>query len=242
MPIPTSFTDLSSSDALNGPAGTDSPAVLDDYIRSVQGILSRCMRKGSDIPSSTTITIPVEGSFFNITGTTTIASINACYDGRTVAIRFGGALTLTHSSSLSLPGSANITTATDDFAVFVNTSGSNWKCIYYSGLVVLASAFTSFSSGFSRDFSGSVKEIKLLGDVYIQSGVTAAADGTIKTQTFKTSYASAPVVVGSTGAGNSTISSFQVHVISTSNFTWSVNLSSNSFGSGVTGKWIAIGV
>jgi hypothetical protein len=47
-------------------------------------------------------------------------------------VRFTGALTLTNSASLVLPGGVNITTAAGDYAYFVGYSGGTVRCCYYS--------------------------------------------------------------------------------------------------------------
>lgn len=68
-----------------------------------------------------------------ITGTTTITGFGTVADGVRRFVRFAGALTLTyHATSLILPGSANITTAADDEALFVSLGSGNWKCLYFT--------------------------------------------------------------------------------------------------------------
>lgn len=68
----------------------------------------------------------------NITGTTTITSFGANYNGPRF-LRFAGAVTLTNSASLVLPGNANITTAAGDCAIVVplGTPASGWRVITY---------------------------------------------------------------------------------------------------------------
>lgn len=87
--------------------------------------------KGTDIASATTPTIPVEGSYFEITGTTTISGFADTYNGRIVYLKFTGALTLTNSSSFVLLGGKNITTKAGDIGVFVNNTAGVWSCVYY---------------------------------------------------------------------------------------------------------------
>lgn len=45
---------------------------------------------------------------------------------------FDGALTLTHSASLSLPGTTDITTSAGDSAFFVCESAGNWRCASFT--------------------------------------------------------------------------------------------------------------
>lgn len=132
MAVPSTIADLSTTAASNSPSGSDSIGTsLDDFLRAIQSIVKNENAKGSDIASSTTITVPNNGRYFVVTGTTTINAINDCWDGRTVFLKFSGALTLTHSSGLILLGAANITTAAGDCAVFTNESTGVWRCLAY---------------------------------------------------------------------------------------------------------------
>lgn len=67
-----------------------------------------------------------------ITGTTTITSLGTAASGTLRRVVFAGALTLTHNStSLILPGAANIVTVAGDTATFLSEGGGNWRCIAY---------------------------------------------------------------------------------------------------------------
>lgn len=72
------------------------------------------------------------GPVILITGTNPITSFGTNYKGG-IFIRFAGILTLTHSSSLVLPGAANITTAADDIgiAVPIGNPASGWRVMAY---------------------------------------------------------------------------------------------------------------
>jgi hypothetical protein len=106
---------------------------------------------GSDVASTATVNLDAAtGDLIDVTGTTTITAITLS-SGRERTVRFSGALTLTHSASLILPGAANIVTATGDFAVF-RGYGSATRCVGYSrasglpvvdGTVVKVQKFTS---------------------------------------------------------------------------------------------------
>lgn len=100
--------------------------------------LASLWQRGADLASASTISLPAGGgSVFNITGTTTINGISSAQGGRTIELKFAGALTLTHNAtSFILPGGANITTVAGDCAMFINeaaqdASGSNWRCFNY---------------------------------------------------------------------------------------------------------------
>jgi hypothetical protein len=144
MPVPSSAADLSTTAASNSPAGTDSIGTsLDEYLRSIQAIIKQENSKGSDIASGGTITIPSAGSYFVVTGTTTISAINDSWVGRAVVLKFSGALTLTNSSGLILPGGANITTASGDTGMFVNESAGVWRVVGFNVAAVTPTGYLS---------------------------------------------------------------------------------------------------
>lgn len=89
------------------------------------------LTKGADIASAAALPIPVEGSYFNVTGTTTVTSIPDVYPGRLVYLKFTGVLTLTNSASLVLPNLADYTTMAGDILVFLNDSPGVWVCVAY---------------------------------------------------------------------------------------------------------------
>lgn len=129
--------------------GTDSSkAVTPDALAAL-------WEKGADVASSGTTSLG-EGGYFHITGTTTITDIDwaTAKDGRAAWVTFDGILTLTHhATTLKLPGGANITTAANDRACFVQDASDNVICLAYikaDGTAVVSSAgsskpFISFS-------------------------------------------------------------------------------------------------
>lgn len=88
----------------------------------------------TSIASATTTDLSTaSGYYVEITGTTTITGLGTEAAGVLRALRFSGILTLTHNTtSLILPGAANITTAAGDTALFVSEGGGNWRCIGYA--------------------------------------------------------------------------------------------------------------
>ncbi|MDS1142385.1 hypothetical protein RE432_18280 [Pusillimonas sp. SM2304] len=85
--------------------------------------------KGPDIESAGTISIPVEGQLFDVTGTTTITTINDTYPGRVAMLRFGDELQLNNSANLQLPDGADIETLAGDIGIFVNVDTGVWRCV-----------------------------------------------------------------------------------------------------------------
>jgi hypothetical protein len=132
------WLDLGTTDSVGNTASvteqlTGTSAAVYATPDSVAGLWQR----GANIASSGTLSLPAGGGgVFNITGTTTINGIGSAQGGRTVKLYFAGALTLTHSATFILPGSANITTVAGDCAEFINeaaqdASGSSWRCFNY---------------------------------------------------------------------------------------------------------------
>lgn len=65
----------------------------------------------------------------SITGTTTITSLGTGFAGCYRELRFAGALTITHSANLALPGSTNITTAAGDVFAFRCLAAGQWVMV-----------------------------------------------------------------------------------------------------------------
>ena len=120
---------------------------------------------GTDIASATSLTIPTDGNSFTVTGAVTISSFSNVAIGLEVELRFTGAPTLNHSTSLLLPSEANIVVVAGDSAKFRQTSTSVWKCVGYTrldgtALVGAAASGTLFADG---SVAGTARqELKLL--------------------------------------------------------------------------------
>ena len=78
----------------------------------------------ASVASAATITLPPGEQLVRVTGTTGITSIVAEEQGRTVTLKFAGALTVTDGSNLVLAGS--FTTSADDTLTLV-CDGTNWN-------------------------------------------------------------------------------------------------------------------
>ena len=87
--------------------------------------------KGGDIPSASTLVIDTDGDYFDITGTTGITAMTVDA-GRRFTLHFDGALTLTHGSSLYLPGAVNFTTEANDCLSFIATAANTVRCTGYA--------------------------------------------------------------------------------------------------------------
>jgi len=80
----------------------------------------------ADIASAATLDIGAQlTSFLRVTGATGVTSFGTNYNGPRFLI-FAGAVLLTHSATLVLPGAANITTAANDALIAIPISGG-WQ-------------------------------------------------------------------------------------------------------------------
>ena len=137
MAAPTLITELSQTAGSNGPAGSVSPIELDNYDRAHASFIAQ-LRDGkghaatASVASATTTDIGAANSLsVEITGTTTITGFGTAYSGPRF-LRFAGALILTHSASLALPGVANITTAAGDTCIALpNLAANGWNVVSY---------------------------------------------------------------------------------------------------------------
>ncbi|MBC9904757.1 hypothetical protein [Achromobacter xylosoxidans] len=87
--------------------------------------------KGADIPSAAALPVPVEGSVFAVTGSTSITSLTDVYPGRIVYLIFPAGITIVNAGFLQLPGGANIVTKANDVIAFMNESPGIWRAIAY---------------------------------------------------------------------------------------------------------------
>ena len=123
----------------NSITGLAAAATLGDGLR-LENLIA-----GADIASATSVTIPLEGNFFKITGTTTVAGFASTRSGRSVWVTFSGILTLTNSSSFYMPNASDITTAAGDIGLFVY-DGTAWHCVLYRPLVPANPAFSAYAT------------------------------------------------------------------------------------------------
>ena len=98
---------------------------------------------GGSIPSASTFVVDTDGDHFSVTGTTGITAMTVAA-GRRFTLQFDGAVTLTHGSSLYLPGATNFTTEANDCLSFIATAANTVRCTGYAlkdgGSPVAASA------------------------------------------------------------------------------------------------------
>lgn len=99
------------------------------------------LNKGNDVASAGSLDLTssdeaggsATGNYIDITGTTTINTLGSAEAGDFRILQFDGALTLTHSASLILPGGSSITTAAGDVGIFICEGSGVWRCIGGTG-------------------------------------------------------------------------------------------------------------
>lgn len=74
----------------------------------------------------------IDSHFINITGTTGITSFGSSANlaSPLYLLQFAGAVLLTNSGSLALPGAVNYTTGANDFMIVEFLGGSNWRVLH----------------------------------------------------------------------------------------------------------------
>lgn len=162
--------------------------------------------KGADVASAEALPILTDGNYFDVTGTTTITSINTTGAiGTVIKLHFDGILTLTHhATDLILPSGANITTAAGDEAEFIEYAAGDFRCTNYTkadGTAIVGGADTRLNTA-DEDYAGQAAGEEILNSnagEWIKNQCTAwvVFDGV--TATIKDSFNVASVVRNSAG-------------------------------------------
>jgi hypothetical protein len=90
--------------------------------------------KGADVASNTALPVLTDGNYFDVTGTTTVTSINTTGGaGTLIKLHFDGAVTLTHhAANLIIAGAANFTTEAGDEIEFVEYDTGKYRMTGWS--------------------------------------------------------------------------------------------------------------
>lgn len=123
-------------------------AMIQAATLAAQQALLKVHTQGSNVASASTIDLEAAtGDLIDVTGTTAITAVTLS-QGHNRVVRFTGILTLTHGSSLVLPGGADITTAVGDYAIFLGYASSVVRVIYFraDGTAVVSSGGSSIST------------------------------------------------------------------------------------------------
>lgn len=104
--------------------------------------------KGADVASAAALTLGTDGSYFDITGTTTITSIATRQEYGFVKLHFDASLTLTHhATDLILPGGVDIVTEAGDEVEFTEYASGDWRCTNYTRTAFGASTISGYVGG-----------------------------------------------------------------------------------------------
>jgi hypothetical protein len=133
MPVQGSMQSLTAVVASNSPAGSDSISnTLDDYLRSIQGILRYTEAQGATLTSTASMSLgAATGGYVHITGTDSIAHLGTLDAGILRTTVFDSAAKLVPSASLIMPASATIETAVGDIATWRSEGSGAWRCLTY---------------------------------------------------------------------------------------------------------------
>lgn len=167
--------------------------------------------KGTDIASAAALTIPSDGNYFDVTGTTAITSIGTKGVGSEVTFRFTGSLVLTHhSTDLVLPGSVNILTNVGDHAVFREYAAGDWRLVNYlsvekvepsSDALTLTdgagNGFSGVATTWSREYIGNRRHLIKINGVFTTHGSATGAALRISGFGLTLNASGTPYIVGS---------------------------------------------
>jgi hypothetical protein len=149
--------------------------------------------KGADIASAATVTFPVDGDYFHITGTTTITAFAALQAGTRILLEFDGALTLTHNAtSLILIGGVNYVTVAGDVLEFVSEGSGNWREVRGPNLGVAVGVSLALSGAMTIGTTAAnagvnrFRHLQSMARVTNASGTQNVASATITPVTFAT--------------------------------------------------------
>ena len=134
------------------------------------------------VASATTTDIWAEAGTVHVTGTTTITSFGtAPQAGAWKKVIFDGALTLTHGANLNLPGSANITTAANDWALVYADTTTLFRVLYFklNGEAVVTELSRDTTPQLGGTLDSNAKQIRWSkgADVASATALTLGTDG-----------------------------------------------------------------
>ena len=166
----------------NKPTGATSiGSNLDDNLRAIQATVRQYLASpGSTIASAATVDLSTaDGRSIPISGTSTVTGLGTEVSGIEYLLTTTAAVPLIHSSALTLPGAANITTAAGDYFLALSKGAGNWVVPWFtkaSGLGVSSAPFID-STPLIRGSADATKLVALEVD-----GLTTATTRTLTIQ------------------------------------------------------------
>lgn len=153
----------------------------------------------ASIASAATVDIGAQYTVaVEITGTTTITSLGANYNGPRY-LRFTGALTLTHNATtLNLPGSANITTAAGDTCTaYPNSASSGWNITSYQRANAQPMTQSAASNGYVKLPGGLILQWGTSGNILAGSNLLISYPTAFTTAAYAVTASAASALDGS---------------------------------------------
>ncbi len=170
--------------------GATDQAAARAAIGAITSKLTTAMNGATPVSIASAATVDVGAAAANdvtITGTVAITSLGTIASGARRTLTFAGTLTLTHNTtSLILPGAANIVTAAGDVAEVESLGGGNWKCLGYFRAAELPDLVRSVAQGGTGVTSmaallvalnalGNYAKTNIIGTVSQSSGIPTGA-------------------------------------------------------------------
>lgn len=224
-------------------------------------------KKGNNVVAAAALPVLADGNYFDVTGATTITSINTLGAGTTIKLHFNSALTLTdNGTDIILPSTSNIAVKAGDEAEFFEISTGSWRLTNYTpfdqrpGLLdeddmtsnsdnqavtqqsLVAYVADQITANINSFFAGTPGYIEFAtsgGDgIAIQWGQDTVDGNGDGSDTFKKAFSSTPWIIVVTPY-TSTSTTLDKNTSVTSNS--STGFSYRGGSSAITTRWIAIG-
>ena len=129
------------------------------------------MAKGADVASATALPLIADGNYFEVTGTTDIVTMDTVGVGTVVWLKYTSVLTITHhATNLICKTGANITTAANDTACWIEYASGDWQMLAYEkedGRSLVSAIFT-------ESFESSEQTITVNSTLAVAHGLSAS--------------------------------------------------------------------
>lgn len=137
-------------------------------------------RKGADVASAAALPV-IDSGAFDVTGTTTITSIDTVGVGSMLLLQFDGIITVTHhATNLILPDATNITTVAGQILVFHEYASGDWRLVSDSIAAANGGSITRkvLSSSYDISTASGTQDITGFGFDPTTVFIFATVDGT----------------------------------------------------------------
>jgi len=205
------------------------------------GLGTALMNKGTDIPAAGTLTIPADGNYFDVTGTTSItglSSIANAVTGWEMTLKFEGATKLVHSTALILPGQKDMFVFDGDSIKARYEGSGNWRVVSVARASGAPADPAPIRSVFSKQMAG--QEIDTYG-----GGANDGSSGTLVVAASQT-HPGGVMTIGTgtdvAGFQGKTMSGLLRDVVGTNPIVYEVGFSVNTLADGTNDYEVFIGL